>query len=296
MNCALHPDVPVSAYCRTCGKPLCENCKRDVRGVIYCEDCLATRLHGTLPEAATGAPAVPVIVQSGPSPGLAGVLSAIPFGVGQVYCGQYAKGLAYMLIFAFLVWGASSADALAALFGFSIAFFIVFQIVDGVRTARAIQEGRPVPDPLGVARVFGGRRTDMSKIPTGAVVLIIVGVLLLLYTLGNVHWMENLWPALLVVLGVWLIEQKWSALACRCPHCRAQGVTWPAFLIAFGVLWLIANFTYVDMHRTWPLLLIVIGGGVIAERSAPRTGHVEPSAGPPAVPPGSMQVSEEVNR
>ncbi len=34
MNCAVHPDAPVAAYCRTCGKALCENCKRDVRGVI----------------------------------------------------------------------------------------------------------------------------------------------------------------------------------------------------------------------------------------------------------------------
>jgi hypothetical protein len=100
-----------------------------------------------------------------------------------------------------------------------------------------------------------------------------------------------------VLLGVWLIEQKWSALPCHCPHCRAQGVTWPAFLIAFGVLWLVANFTYIDMHRTWPLLLIVIGGGIIAERSASRSGHIEPPAGPtPGAPDGPMQISQEVNR
>lgn len=38
MNCAIHPEVAGTAFCRTCGKSLCEECKRDVRGVIYCED------------------------------------------------------------------------------------------------------------------------------------------------------------------------------------------------------------------------------------------------------------------
>ncbi len=297
MNCTLHPEVPAAAYCRTCGKALCEACKRDVRGVIYCEDCLATRLHGTLPEAVPGAPAVPVVVQSGPSPGLAGVLSGFfPFGIGQVYCGQYAKGLAYMIIFALIIWGISSATDVQAIFIVGLIFFWLFQMVDAVRTARAIQARQPAPDPLGVNRVFGGHRLEASRIPGGAIVLIIVGVLLLLVTLGGFHWMHNLWPVLLVVLGVWLIEQRWATLKCRCPHCRAQGVTWPAFLIAFGVLWLISNFTYVEMRQTWPILLIVIGGGVIAERSAPLTGHVEPPPASPTTPSGSVQVSQEVNR
>ena len=44
MNCVNHPEVPPIAYCRTCGKALCEMCKRDVRGVIYCEDCLAAHI------------------------------------------------------------------------------------------------------------------------------------------------------------------------------------------------------------------------------------------------------------
>ncbi len=301
MNCALHPEAPAAAYCRTCGKPLCEACKRDVRGVIYCEDCLAARVQGTLPEVAPGAPPVPVVVQSGPSPGLAGVLSGFfPFGIGQVYCGQYAKGLAYMIIFALLIWGTNTAGGAEPLFGIAIAFFYVFQIVDAVKTARAIQTARPVPDPLGINRAFGGQRLDASKIPAGAVVLIIVGVLFLLFTLGHVYWMHNLWPALLIVLGVWLIEQRWAGLTCRCPHCRAQGITWPAFLIAFGVLWLISNFTMIEMGQTWPILLIVLGAGFIAERSAPFTGHVvpppPPSGAPPSAPSSSMQVSQEVNR
>jgi len=44
MNCANHPQSPIAAYCRTCGKPLCTNCTRPVMGVIYCENCLAERV------------------------------------------------------------------------------------------------------------------------------------------------------------------------------------------------------------------------------------------------------------
>ena len=51
MNCATHSDTAAVAFCRTCGKPLCNQCTRDVRGVIYCESCLAARLEGTAPAA-----------------------------------------------------------------------------------------------------------------------------------------------------------------------------------------------------------------------------------------------------
>ncbi len=46
MNCANH-DTAAVAFCRTCGKPLCGTCTRDVRGVVYCEPCLAARLEST---------------------------------------------------------------------------------------------------------------------------------------------------------------------------------------------------------------------------------------------------------
>lgn len=45
-----------------------------------------------------------------------------------------------------------------------------------------------------------------SHAPTGAIVLIVVGIFLLLETLGLVHafWVGRLWPLLFIVLGVWL--------------------------------------------------------------------------------------------
>ncbi len=64
MNCANHPNNPAVAYCRTCGKPLCGSCTREVQGVVYCEQCLAERMgHPVTPQQpATG------FVSSGPAP------------------------------------------------------------------------------------------------------------------------------------------------------------------------------------------------------------------------------------
>ena len=59
MNCANHADASAVAYCRTCGKALCANCTRPVRGVIYCEDCLGAKMEG-VPAGTTGfAPGAP---------------------------------------------------------------------------------------------------------------------------------------------------------------------------------------------------------------------------------------------
>src|SRR4051794_26227584 len=46
MNCQNHPDVPATAYCRNCGKPVCEQCRRDAFGTVYCEE------HAPAPAAA----------------------------------------------------------------------------------------------------------------------------------------------------------------------------------------------------------------------------------------------------
>ena len=121
MNCANHSDIAAVAFCRTCGKPLCQTCTRDVRGVIYCESCLAARLDGTAPAAGFVPPAQtvyppggPAYVQpgaasSGPNPTVAGILAGFfPIGVGAVYAGQYAKGLSHLVIMVLLILGLGS--------------------------------------------------------------------------------------------------------------------------------------------------------------------------------------------
>ena len=226
MNCAVHSQVPAVAYCRTCGKAVCEQCKRDVRGVIYCEDCLASRVEGTLPPATaavvaatpTGAPS------SGPNPVAATLLGFIP-GVGAIYNGQVVKGLIHVLIFAGLIALAEHTE----FFGVLVAFFYFYMVWDAYATAKAIQERRPLPDPFGLglqqpasetsAPASPGPGSEIVRpsphVPTAAVVLIGLGVLFLLDNLGifHWHWIGRLWPIILIAIGVWLFARRTG----RCP-------------------------------------------------------------------------------
>src|SRR4051812_2921819 len=99
MNCLNHPDNLATAYCRTCGKPLCEECKRTAQNVIYCDEHVpAAAYTAPVPPAA----ARPVSTSADASPGLALALGFIP-GVGAIYNGQYAKGLVHAVIFGLMV-------------------------------------------------------------------------------------------------------------------------------------------------------------------------------------------------
>src|SRR5205807_9563572 len=101
MNCAIHSQAPAVAYCRTCGKALCEECKRDVMGAIYCEPCIAARLQGAVP-AAAGVPLAPAPISGGPNPTVAALLGMIP-GVGAMYNGQFVKACIHVVIFVSLI-------------------------------------------------------------------------------------------------------------------------------------------------------------------------------------------------
>jgi hypothetical protein len=295
MNCANHTDVSAVAYCRTCGKPLCATCSRNVRGVIYCENCLAARVEGTLPPTAPGPPAgyVPVAPPSGPNPALAGILGAIPFGVGAIYNGQYAKGLAHLVVFSLLIVGANRAsDPWDGLFGLAIAFFVIYQIIDAVRSARAIQAGLPAPDPFGLGQTFGaGEKVDTSKIPIGAVVLILLGLLFLLRNIGLFYFdFDRIWPIFLIALGGWLLAQRWglapsSRVRCTCDHCRMQSLMGPAVLITIGTLSLLDSVSSYGWHRTWPIFILVIGIVKLLQSNAPWTGHKAIPISDGTVPP-----------
>src|SRR4051794_1671746 len=132
MNCAVHNQTQAVAYCRTCGKALCEDCKRDVMGAIYCEPCIAARLQGQ-PAAAAVAMPRPVAVPGTPSPVLAGIFGFIP-GVGAMYNGQFIKAFAHVVIFVLLV---MATDNISGLFGMLIAFFVFYMAFEAYKTAEA---------------------------------------------------------------------------------------------------------------------------------------------------------------
>jgi len=328
MNCANHSDQAAVAFCRSCGKPLCNQCTRDVRGVIYCELCLAARMEGAT--AAPGAsyspppqanfyppiqgpsaympPPIPpgVPVSSGPNPTVAGILAGFfPIGVGAVYCGQYAKGLAHLAIFVFLIVAESShiPGLMHAALGIGLGFFWVYQIIDAVRTARAIQLGEPPPDPFGLASMFGSGPSSASavpgtksetQIPAAAVVLIGLGVLFLINTAFDFS-LHRYWPLILIIVGVYLFAKHWGLLGnfqpgCVCERCRTRKLMGPALLVTIGILFLLDSVSDIDFGRTWPAILLVIGVVRLMQSNASYAGHVGPlppgsSSYPPTYPP-----------
>jgi hypothetical protein len=317
MNCANHADASAVAYCRTCGKALCGNCTRPVKGVIYCEECLGARMEAGAPAASAGfvagtVPPQPVIppppgVPGGPNPALAGILGAIPFGVGAVYNGQYAKGLAHLVIFFLLVAGANAtgrgSDMLNTLCGFGIAAFVIYQIVDAVRSAQAIRAGLPAPDPFGLAKTFSpGPKVDTKSVPTGALVLIVLGVLFLLSTAGllDLHF-HRVWPVILILLGGWMFATRWGLLGncvgCTCERCKSQSLMGPAVLTTIGVVGLIDSFRDISPLGYIGAVLLVIGGVRLFQAGASATGHIEPGMGANVSPEAKAEpAGPEVNR
>lgn len=196
MKCAQHPEVDSVAFCRQCGKGLCADCRRDVKGVVYCEDCLAaTVLPGR-------APAVP----GAPSPGIALGLGFIP-GVGAIYNGEYIKALFHLLIFGGLISLADQAGSFEALFAMLTVGFYFYMVIDSYQTARRRAAGL-APEAAGTEWLGLG---DAEKAtPLGPLILIVLGGLFLMHTLDLplLRDLSKFWPAILIAVGVWMLWKR----------------------------------------------------------------------------------------
>src|SRR6185437_11846237 len=76
------------------------------------------------------------------------VLGLIP-GVGAMYNAQYFKGLIHVVIFVVII----SITTHYGLFGLFIPAWVLYQSFEAYHTAKAIREGTPLPDPLGLNEV-----------------------------------------------------------------------------------------------------------------------------------------------
>ena len=196
MNCTKHPDIAAVAFCRTCGKPLCQTCQRQFEGTVVCEDHAPQQIVPPAPR-----------VDTDVSPGLAFVLGLIP-GVGAIYNGQYAKGIVHVVIFGLLISITSSggASGYEPLFGLLIAIWYFYMPFEAYHTARKRQLGEVVDEFSSVLPLRGHR----TGFPLGPIILIALGVVFLFNTLGwfRIEDIVRWWPVALIVLGGYLLFSR----------------------------------------------------------------------------------------
>jgi hypothetical protein len=238
MNCANHPETPAIAYCRECGKPLCDACRHQADGTVYCDEhspaaagwqgmpapppspnppmppftaqeSPAYKVSDPSPYTAPGRPPVPN-VDPGASPGLAFLLGFIP-GVGAIYNGQYVKGLIHVVVLGILISIVNNdqmTENLTPLFGMMIAVWIFYMAFEAYHTAKKRQLGQPVDEFSSIVP----RRGEASRFPLAPTVLIAVGVLFLLHNLNILRIGELLryWPVALICLGAYMLYERLS--------------------------------------------------------------------------------------
>lgn len=195
MKCPEHPETEAVAYCGHCGRALCPQCRREVRGVSYCENCLASRLRAGAFTAGLG-------VGAGPSPGTALALGFIP-GVGAIYNGQILKAIIQVLLFGSLCALSGQSGNFGVIFGFGAAAFYCYMAIDSYQVAKRKQLGEPIDEWPG-----GGEFQWHGPIVAG--ILIALGVLFLLDNLGIDVFTDigRFWPILLIAFGVILLQRK----------------------------------------------------------------------------------------
>jgi hypothetical protein len=131
------------------------------------------------------------------------------------------------------------------------------------------------------------------------VILIALGLIFLLHTVGLFEFgIDRFWPVILIGFGGWLFARKWGLFgqpegACACDRCKMRCIMWPAIMVTLGVLFLIDNLHGPGFERTWPLLLLVIGGVKLLQSNASEAGHIGgPSVLPPNPPPPGVPAQE----
>lgn len=238
MNCANHPEVSAAAFCRECGKPMCQECQRAALGSIYCAEHLPAQgaafapaappppppqfttdaggyagspysAPGGSPYTAPAASAAPGVYRPEAHPALALVLGFIP-GVGAIYNGQYAKGLIHAVIFGLLVSLAANTHSspFEPLIGILIAIWVFYMAFEAYHTARKHRHGVQVEEFSSLLDV----RPSHGRFPGGALLLIGLGFVLLLNTTDiiSMDQLERYWPVGLILFGLYMLYARLS--------------------------------------------------------------------------------------
>ncbi len=246
MNCYLHPETPATAYCRSCGRPLCGLCQRTTDGTVFCADH-SPAVFGEPPHPNPSGPTANPYFQSAAappglrpvttSPPLAFILGWIP-GVGAIYNGQYVKGLVHAVIFGLIVSLLNSVDNRASepFLGILLAAFIFYMAFEAFHTAKKRQIGAPVDEWSSLVTPSAAQGRFRSHAPIGPIVLIAVGVLFLLDTLNIIQFNEigRFWPVLLIALGAIMLYNRVSTPPAWTPPPGPPNFSGPSYSASAG--------------------------------------------------------------
>lgn len=192
MKCAVHGEVDATGFCRNCGKALCRECTRDVRGVLYCEPCLAAIVSHPTPDA-----------RAGSNPTVAFLLGFVP-GLGAVYNGEYIKAVVHVAIFVILFSAGVNGDlspGSEATLWICISAFWLYMAIDAHRSAKLRLAGNVAADP------FASWGKDK---PVGPIILIGLGIIILLEKFGifSIRRLFDFWPVLLIGAGLLMLRNR----------------------------------------------------------------------------------------
>jgi hypothetical protein len=139
----------------------------------------------------------------------AGFLSGFFPGLGQIYVGYYQLGFIYAAVVASLITVLASGPlhGLEPLFGISIGFFYIYNIIDAIRRAAFYNQVQQAGELRGTMPDIQMPSANGSL--TGGIVLIVVGALILLSTKFHVsmEWLRDWWPVAVIAFGIYLVVQ-----------------------------------------------------------------------------------------
>jgi len=184
-----------AGYCRHCGKMLTPETLREVRGVYYCPDCLATMVGQAQPRPAPG----------GGRAATAAALGIIP-GLGAVFNGEYGKAVIHVLVFGTII---SLIERQPAIFVPALVAWIFYMPFDAYQTAKAKAASNAGGATAGI-RASEGSRPYARRETIGPILLIAIGTLVLLDQLNlvNLDRVLDFWPLGLIALGVWMLVKR----------------------------------------------------------------------------------------
>ena len=187
MKCSYHPAVDSLEFCSTCSKALCAECSHQIKGKVFCQDCL---VRGTEWASTIKDLRIPT-----DAPKRAAALSLIP-GMGAVYNGEYQKAITQFAIFAALV---IMGDNVNGVFGFGAFVFLVFTMFDSYRVAETHLRAR-----------LESRQVDQSPakdrtVAAWGIILIVLGVLFLLKNFIRYDFLHRMWPLAFIALGAYIV-------------------------------------------------------------------------------------------